>query len=34
VQWHPERMKDTFNPLTEKIGRTFLAEINKQQGNS
>ncbi|MGA7161833.1 MAG: gamma-glutamyl-gamma-aminobutyrate hydrolase family protein [Bacteroidota bacterium] len=29
VQWHPERMKDTFNPLTEKIGRTFLEEIKK-----
>ena len=31
VQWHPERMKDTFNPLTEKIGRTFLDEIKKHE---
>jgi putative glutamine amidotransferase len=31
VQWHPERMKDTFNPLTEKIGRAFLEEINKHE---
>ena len=27
VQWHPERMLDTFNPLTEKVGRTFLEEV-------
>ena len=29
VQWHPERMKDISNPLTEKIGRTFLGEVTK-----
>ncbi len=34
VQWHPERMKDTFNPLTEKIGRAFLEEINKYKRHS
>ncbi len=34
VQWHPERMKDTFNPLTEKIGRAFLEEINKHERHS
>jgi putative glutamine amidotransferase len=31
VQWHPERMKDTYNPLTEKVGRIFLEEVKKQQ---
>jgi putative glutamine amidotransferase len=34
VQWHPERMRDTFNPLTEKIARTFLEEVNKYKGYS
>lgn len=34
VQWHPERMKDTFNPLTEKIGRAFLEEIVKHEKHS
>ncbi len=34
VQWHPERMKDTHNPLTEKIGRIFLEEINKHKEHS
>lgn len=29
VQWHPERMKDTYNPLTEKVGRIFLEEVKK-----
>lgn len=27
LQWHPERMMDTYNPLTEKVGRTFLEEV-------
>lgn len=31
VQWHPERMKDTYNPLAEKVGRIFLEEVKKQQ---
>lgn len=31
VQWHPERMKDTFNPLAEKVGRIFLEEVKKHQ---
>ena len=31
VQWHPERMKDTYNPLTEKVGRFFLEEVKKHQ---
>jgi len=31
VQWHPERMKDTYNPLAEKIGRIFLEEVKKRQ---
>ncbi len=29
VQWHPERMMDTYNPLTEKVGRTFLEEVRQ-----
>lgn len=31
VQWHPERMKDTFNPLVENVGRIFLEEVKKHQ---
>jgi putative glutamine amidotransferase len=31
VQWHPERMKDTYNPLAEKVGRIFLEEVKKHQ---
>ncbi|HTR82323.1 MAG TPA: gamma-glutamyl-gamma-aminobutyrate hydrolase family protein [Bacteroidota bacterium] len=31
VQWHPERMKDSFNPLTESVGRIFLEEIRRCQ---
>ena len=31
VQWHPERMKDTYNPLAEKVGRIFLEEMKKRQ---
>jgi len=26
VQWHPERMKDSANPLAEGVARTFLEE--------
>lgn len=31
VQWHPERMKDTYNPLTEKVGRFFLEAVKQHQ---
>jgi putative glutamine amidotransferase len=31
VQWHSERMKDTYNPLAEKVGRIFLEEAKKHQ---
>jgi putative glutamine amidotransferase len=31
VQWHPERMKDTYNPLTEEVGRIFLEEVKKHK---
>jgi putative glutamine amidotransferase len=34
VQWHPERMKDTSNPLAERIGRIFLEETQKHQRHS
>lgn len=34
VQWHPERMKDTYNPLAEKVGRKFLEEVQKRQRTS
>jgi putative glutamine amidotransferase len=26
VQWHPERMKDSINPLAEGVARTILEE--------
>lgn len=29
VQWHPERMMDNDNPLTHKILRHFLVELEK-----
>jgi len=29
VQWHPERMKDSTNPLAEGVARTFLEETRK-----
>jgi len=29
IQWHPERMKDTQNPLTLRIGQTFLAKVDE-----
>jgi len=32
VQWHPERMKDSTNPLAEGVARTFLEET-RRHGN-
>ena len=32
VQWHPERMKDSANPLAEGVARTFLEET-RRHGN-
>lgn len=29
VQWHPERMRDSENPFTTKIGEAFFAETKK-----
>lgn len=29
VQWHPERMKDTENPFTTKIGASFVDAVRK-----
>ena len=31
VQWHPERMRDSSNPLAESVARTFLKETRRQE---
>lgn len=34
VQWHPERMKDTSNPMAENVARLFLGEVQSYRRTS
>jgi putative glutamine amidotransferase len=34
VQWHPERMRDSSNPLAESVARTFLEETRKRENKT